>query len=203
MQKYVDQLIEDIEEIIVWYNEGSLPQKSNSFEEQIEEVERYINEKPTKTFGSYTGLTKVQFPPPERLSFDQMNALANALDKLLFTLHIRASIPQIIPVVAAYETFVGLLDRAVMIMKRGLMGIEFCSYEYKKCPWDLTYCTCVEYLEEDEKEVFEKIILPPPAPKNELFDRQITEMDYWKRDAENMSEEDDLFGSEESGTMPF
>lgn len=206
MQKYVNQLIEDIEEIIEWKIEGKTLQKIDSFEEQMEEVEKYISTRPSKTFGDYTGLTKIQFPPPERLSFQQMNELANALDRLLFTFHIRANLPEILPVAVAYQALVDLLDRAVMIMNRGLMGIEFCSYDCQNCPWDLAYCTCIEHADEAGKEMLQNKVIQPIAPKDQLFDRQITEIDYWMRDIDNISEDDSfpLWGDEDSDDdIPF
>ncbi len=200
MQRYVDQLIEDIEEIIKWQTAQKQPSKQSDdddmdMEAEFEEIERYVSGEGEVHFGEHCGLSKIQFPPPERLSFEQMNQISNAMDRLMFSFHLRAALPDVIPVVMAYQTFVNVLEKEVMMMDFGMITIEFCDYEWKQCPWGVAYCTCIDFLEEAEKEEFKQTIKPPIVPQNELFVRQLSEMEYLQKRMEydspsNWTEED-------------
>lgn len=182
MQKYIDQLIEDIEEIIEWKtNYKPQPKPSDDMEAEFAEIERYVSGEGEVVFGEECGLEKIQFPPPARLTLQQMNDVANAMDRLTFAFNLRAALPDVIPIVKAYQTFVGILERKVMIMDFGMVTMEFCDYECQHCPWGLTYCTCTEFGEEAEQKEIQKIPRPPIAPANELFKRQLSEMEYLQK----------------------
>ena len=138
-------------------------------------------------FGSECGLEKIQFPPSERLSFEQMNQVANAMDRLLFSFNIRTSLPNVLPAALVYQTFVNILEEEVMLMDFGMVTMEFCSYEYQQCPWGLTYCTCTEFLDEEEQKQIQKIPKPPVVSPNELFKRQILEMESLQKRMDELS----------------
>ena len=90
MEKYVKQLVEDIHNAHRQLTKEET-QKAETFEQHIAEVERYIageEDLLQQTFGYQCGLNKEQFPPPNRLTFEQMNTVCDAFEKLLSLIHI-------------------------------------------------------------------------------------------------------------------
>ena len=154
MEKYIKQLVEDIRKAHRQLTKEET-EKAETFEQHIEEVERFIageEDLIQKTFGYHCNLSKEQFPPPKRLTFEQMNKICEALDNLLFTWNIRADFPDELPVEMAYETLVSVLDRKFITPTSGFIGLEFCDYLPEECRFK-EYCTCKElFAEMDEEE---------------------------------------------------
>jgi len=153
MRKYIKQLIEDIQNAHRQFTKEEA-EKAQTFEQHIEEVERYIEgeDLSQQPFSYHCGLQKEQFPPVDRLSNEQMNKVCTAFEELLASWNIHAHLPDKIPVEMAYKVLVDLLDEKITIVTTGFIGWEFCDYEPDSCVFK-EYCTCKVMFEEmDEQE---------------------------------------------------
>ena len=153
MEKYIKQLVEDIRNAHRQLTKEET-EKAETFEQHIEEVERYIageEDLIQQTFGYHCGLNKEQFPPPKRLTAEQMNTLCDAFEKLLFSWNTHADFPDNLPIAMAYETLISVLDRKFLTPTSGFTGLEFCDLEPEECRFK-EYCTCKELFAEMEEE---------------------------------------------------
>ncbi len=157
MQKYVNQLIEDIQnahrveeeqaaDLGEHLDEG---EEVEDIREHFEEVERYLNSdsETEPSFADHCGLDKAAFPPADRLSDKQKMEICTAFEKMMQSYNAYPSMPDILPPTMAYDTFVGVLDVRLFLPKLGMVGIEFCDYEPEHCQFG-EYCTCKDL--EDE-----------------------------------------------------
>ena len=154
MEKYIKQLVGDLQNAQRQLTKAE-KEKSETFEQHIEEVERYLagEEELTQfSFGDHCGLKKEQFPPHKRLTYEQINEISEAFINLLFTWNISVDFPDELPVEMAYETLITILDRKFVIPLSGFIGVEFCEDNPDKCRFK-EYCTCKElFAEMDEEE---------------------------------------------------
>lgn len=144
MQTYVDQLLNDIEKAKRKDQPWICAEKPSSFEEEMAEIERWLENDPAFTFSYYCGLRKEEFPPAEKLTDDQIHKLKKQFEDLLYTWNLSANIPEEIPPSKAYTLLVSVLDKKVDIPDTGFMTFEFCAYDPPTCPLD-EYCECREF----------------------------------------------------------
>lgn len=144
MENYITQLLTDIENA----NRPELPLETDDDGSQtIAAVEKWLAQQddPKHTFSYYCGLKREQFPPVDRLTPLQIDSLVEAFEYLLSTWNLEASMPEEVPGAIKYALLVGILDKEVDIVDRGIIGIEFCDYDPNECPFGSEYCTCKDY----------------------------------------------------------
>lgn len=151
MQKYINQLLEDIEAAHRPEAEEQPKDKPFSIEQHFEEVERWLErDDPEHTFSYYCGLQPEQFPPEERLTNKQLRTIYKAFGHLLFSWNLDADIPKSMPLRKAYSFLISTLEHKVEIVNDGFITIEFCTCDPPSCPFE-EYCTCKKYLEESDE----------------------------------------------------
>lgn len=151
MQSYINQLLEDIanaqrEELTLAEIVSGFP---STIEEELEEIERWVEHEPTHTFSYFCGLQKVQFPPADRLTKNQLQQIIKAFNQLLFTWNLDTAIPKKIPPAKYYSLIVSVLDEKIDIVNSGFITIEFCNYDSASCPFE-EYCDCKQFEQEDD-----------------------------------------------------
>jgi hypothetical protein len=152
MQKYINHLLADI--INAQRPDQPIPETnpvSFSDEEKMmqhfEEVERWLENDPVHTFSYYCGLEKVIFPPPDKLTDEQVLQINKAFRHLLFTWNLDADIPKKFPARMKYKLLVSTLDKKTDIVNDGFITFEFCQYDPLSCPFE-AHCPCKNF-EED------------------------------------------------------
>ena len=148
MQSYINHLLSDIteacrEEQPETYSSASGENDVEAIERYFEEVERYLENDPELDFSYYCGLQKELFPPAEKLTNEQLEAVSIAFEKLLFTWNIGVEMPDKLPASQKYNLLISVLERKVAIVENGFETIEFCSYDPPSCPFN-EWCTCKE-----------------------------------------------------------
>jgi hypothetical protein len=148
MQSYINHLLADIaeacrEEQREAYSAAAGENDLEAIERYFEEVERWLENEPEHDFSYYSGLQKEQFPPPEKLTNEQMEAVSLAFERLLFTWNIGVEMPEKLSVARKYSLLISVLERKVAIVENGFETIEFCSYDPPSCPFN-EWCTCKE-----------------------------------------------------------
>jgi len=91
------------------------------------------------------GFEPVQFPPAERLSDEELDALTQALCRLWAAYNFTPVLPDAVPGRLVYPLLLKRMEEPTFVMTRGNIGIEFCHYEPLECPWGLEYCTCKDF----------------------------------------------------------
>jgi len=150
MQKYINQLLEDMMAAHRPAAEEKLQDKPFSIEEHFEEVERWLASEPTYTFAEHCGLKPAQFPPVDRLTDEQLHSLYKAYGQLLYSWNLDADIPESLPLRRAYPILISTLDHKVEMVNDGFIIIEFCSYDVPSCPF-AEHCRCVEFQTESDE----------------------------------------------------
>lgn len=175
MQKYISQLLSDIEYARV---NLSLPftEKQTDFLYWIsdEEEERTA---PVRNLQEWTGITAEMMPPAERLSSEQMNQVLEALKKLLdacnwsFVLQTRA------PENIQYETIRQNFDQEVKIKQSHHGFFAVCKEDttHKECSLGL-YCQCAFYAD-----LFSGFIDEDLTPEEERARELEIEISYLKK----------------------
>ncbi len=114
------------------------------FEKTIAEMEQWRDEKPPERQDMFYhfGFEPEQFPPAELLSDTDLDAISERLCRLWAAYNFTAVVPDNAPGRVLYPLLLGRMKQPTFVMTRGTMGIEFCSYEPKECPFGPEYCTC-------------------------------------------------------------
>ncbi len=158
MQRYVEQLIEDLENVA-----------SQDIQEAYIEVPPHIDEimpdvgelalVPFKPISEWTGIDLVVFPEMRRLSYDQCEALNKAIFKVYDNLKLLLmDKPDVIPEDWLYEVLVSNWDYPVQYLPSSGMDLELCSSDWKTCDYG-EYCDyCGEEYKKRELEEDDEIL---------------------------------------------
>lgn len=170
MEKYIRQLLEQIEAIILKRWEECVPHfyevdtldpylippkgwrpdmqlssiEKNAdleFQAHIEQVEEWLEGNAEFSMFYHFELKKQLFPPPDRLTDAQLDQLCIALLRLWNAFNLSASIPEKAPNRIVYPALLKRMLKPTMIMNSGINGIEFCYYEPSDCVFG-AYCDC-------------------------------------------------------------
>ena len=149
MQKYVDQLILDIQNAERPEEEKkhdtAVLTDEEAMAKHFEDVERWLEgEEPAHTFSYYCDLQKEIFPPADKLTLPQTEQIITAFNRLLFTWNLSAGIIEELPRDKYYTLLISVLDEKTDIVDDGFLVFEFCNYHSPTCPYG-EYCTCKEY----------------------------------------------------------
>jgi len=150
MQTYINQLIEDL--TAAQSKENAINRKliEEDFEAHIAELERYMNGEGKQRIRKIIGKKKEAFPPVERLTDQQLNAVSEALLECLYSWNITIDLPKNIPAALQYKVLVDALKYKVVIVSSGFIHLELCHYDSECCPFGKEFCRCLD-TEEDKK----------------------------------------------------
>ncbi len=208
MQRYIEQLIDDIREATwnlrppheLW--EESKADPDNELElEDMSFVEQYLYGE-TQPIGQITGIATEQLPQPEKLNNEQRALLATELENLLQYFHFRLDFPEKFPAHLRYPFIRDFWGEEHVPLSFGENHIEFCDYDPEDCPFP-GYCTiCFEVaaqMEYDEEhgritdfEFDADDLLPSPEQLEDFF-----------RDREKSTGEDDVRDDPDNNGSPF
>jgi hypothetical protein len=122
---------------------------SDSLDEYLMEMERYVSEDPPSTFGDYCGLKVSDFPPSEQLTEEDMQVVIEAFKKMSYTWNLDFSFPETLPTPIFYKIMVDTLDEKTWIVSSGTVSFDYCSGNPEGCKFG-EYCNCLKYWQEDE-----------------------------------------------------
>ncbi len=125
----------------------------DTFKASIEEMETWMESKPELTMFYHFGLEAEQFPPAERLTDEELEALVFAMRRLWAAFNFTAVLPDHVPARVVYPILLERMGEGAMVMSYGHIGVEFCNYEPSECPFGLEWCSCKEFLEEPQNQV--------------------------------------------------
>lgn len=180
MERYILQLLQDIEALILqrWrrcpphffragipepyltppegWEEGIDDDHIIDFDSNIQmdmsflEMEQWLKGNADSSMFYHFGLEPEQFPPPERLTDEQLDALTQALIRLWAAFNFTAVVPSIAPGRVLYPLLLKKMLEPATVMDFGHVGVEFCDYEPERCPFGIEWCSCKEGVEKDE-----------------------------------------------------
>jgi len=149
MQRYVEQLIEDL-------NEAAEKQHTSPYIEPPAEIEvdPMITElamTPYKTIEKLTGIEQIVFPRSFRLSDKHISLILSTIFKLLDSFNIDlVDKPDYIPNEILYDVLVEYWSDYVQYLPSSGFDLEVCTGDSDTCPY-LGFCNCDEdFLDEDE-----------------------------------------------------
>ena len=147
MDKYVAQLVEMIREA---HENKPEPRIFQSFEEEMQDVESFLVESHT-SLEFHFGISQDYFPPVEKLEEKHFDILVPEILSLWDTFRYLTSFPEKLPSRLKYQRLREELKKNHPLVKgtNGMIGIEWCHYDPKECPFPFDYCSCKgHYLEE-------------------------------------------------------
>jgi hypothetical protein len=146
MQKYIDQLVDDLNETA-----QSLPNLPYiEIPDQFKELEDLaeLATSPFKTIEELTGISKELFPPMIQLDADQCKQVNRAIFKIYDALRLQPTdIPPNYPEELLYDLLTSHWQYPVQYLPSSGMDLEFCTGEAETCPY-VGYCDCGEPFEE-------------------------------------------------------
>lgn len=124
------------------------PVHPQSFEEEMEEVERWVaGEEAPHTFGYWCGLNVADFIPAEQLTDTEMLQLCKAMEHLMFTWNLDICLPEKLPPHLRYSFIVDTLNEKTFIPASGFVGFDYCTGYAPDCVFK-KYCSCLQYWNE-------------------------------------------------------
>jgi hypothetical protein len=112
------------------------------------EVERFVSEDPSATFGDYCGLRASDFPPAEQLSEQDMQWVIDAFKIMSYTWNLDFSFPDTLPTPLYYTFMVETLDEETWIVNTGFFSFDYCTGNKEGCKFE-AYCSCLKYWQEN------------------------------------------------------
>jgi hypothetical protein len=144
MHPYLPHLLSDIE-AACRTEIPEEPVRKISFEEEMEEVEKWLEgEEPDHTFGYYCRLEADNFPPPEQLTKKDMKEVCKAFKHMMFTWNLDISLPKNFPTSFQYSFLIKTLNEKTAIVNSGFMGFDYCTGYAPDCVFK-EYCMCLKH----------------------------------------------------------
>lgn len=212
MQRYVDYLLEDIdqakEHVPVLYQED----EHDMFLVSVQE-ERVTA--PVKPLGEWLRLDKIIFPPAKKLNELQLKSVMLALEDLLLVYNYIIYFPLNVSLEKKYEALIEHFDVPTPFLTYNFWQLNFCENKKENCPYDSENCSCTasvegvqEWVEGDEwvfdiEELLEQIIdLDANAKQIIYLEFEEEDLDFFFDEEEellwlddDMDEDIDLGGS--------
>jgi hypothetical protein len=146
MELYMTQLSEDLRiasKKAATSAERELAAMSNDdvFEQHLLDVEKYIHGE-REALSAILGFEQPQFPPPERITITQQEALFADMNALLHAFNFCAEFPPDLPAHLKYAVLRENWDMECVLVASGCSHLEFCEYEPKECPFPKEHCMC-------------------------------------------------------------
>lgn len=143
MQRYLNQLIEDMHLAATLVSQSRIPETvfDPNYMMELEAMEEL-------PMSEWFGLSKEQFPPADRLDAGQQKQMAEEFEKLWAAFSFDPYFPEGLPARRRYELMRDYLDHKCTHWPGGwIQTFEFCNYEPDNCPFGTEYCRCkdVEY----------------------------------------------------------
>jgi hypothetical protein len=149
MQQYIQQLIADMRQAAV-----NLPAKPYyDIPPEAEGIEYVIEwENATaKPMKEWIGIAKEHFPPPDKLTDDELAVMVDEILKLWAAYNFYTDFPENLPVRIAYKVLVDFFDKPVAWVSQGNSHIEFCDYDPNNCPFPAAFCRCKDFADETDE----------------------------------------------------
>lgn len=131
MQRYIEQLIEDID-LQISKTRNAL-NNNVSDDEEFEKPELYENSE-QKRIEDYIGIETSCLPPDERINEEQLRDLFPKLLELLECRKLYLDFPCELPIRIKYKLMRKKWSEEILIIESGETHIEFCSYLKESCP---------------------------------------------------------------------
>lgn len=142
MEKYIEQLIEDLEELASSSHEMPYIESPPHLEEAPDIAELALV--PYKTILEWTGLDPDIFPDMTQLNAAQCKSVNEAIFKVFQAFHIDLiDIPKDISSEILYDALITNWDQYVQYLPSSGFDLEFCSGDPMTCPYG-EYCDCGE-----------------------------------------------------------
>ena len=161
MQRYVEQLITDLEEAAS--NPPALPYFETPPEIEIDDEISELAQVPFKSIEEWTGVQQIAFPHSFYLDDTQIEIITKAIFKVFDCLRLELiDVPQDIPAEWLYDVLVEYWVDKVQYLPSSGMDWEICTGDPQTCPYG-EYCDCGEELPDDGP--------PQPFDENEDIDK--------------------------------
>ncbi len=157
MHPYLPHLLSDIKAA----HRSEVPKERTrkmSFEEQMEEIEKYTEADPPHTFGYYCGLESVNFPPQEQLTGKDMKQVCSAFEQMTLTWNFCIDLPKNLPTALRYSLLVEIIDEKTAIVNHGTIHLDFCTGYAPGCLLK-EYCSCLKYWNNPPKDDMDQMPL--------------------------------------------
>lgn len=153
MHPYLPHLLSDI--AAAYRSEIPLvKEQPKSFEEEMEEVERWVEgEEPAHTFGYYCNLETINFPPAEQLTDKEIKQIITAFVQMMFSWNLGIDLPESLPLPIAYKMTVDMLEMKTEIVNSGMMSFDFCTGYAPDCIFK-EHCPCLKFWSDSNDEDF-------------------------------------------------
>jgi len=146
MERYIEQLIEDIQKAafnfrppyVIW-SQFKVNSANDLELEDVATIEKQVNDK-KKPLSTITGFDFGLLPPSGKLNSPQMARLAAELEKLLQIFHFALDFPENYPADLRYPFILMIWDKKFVPMPFGDFHIGFCDMKEDECPFP-GYCT--------------------------------------------------------------
>ena len=151
MKKYLHQLLSDIRNAHRHPSQNANFVEHASFLEEMDVIEKWATGSEVQfPLSHHCGLNMEQFPPSNLLKQDEMKILNTAFHNMLDSWHIKAELPDNLPVDRAYQLLVPLLERDIVFFPGGTLHIDFCTGYAPDCELK-EYCPCQKYYKNFKK----------------------------------------------------
>lgn len=140
MQKYLDQLIEDMQMIGNKAKSNLIPDESFDPVKMME-----MEESPEQTMGFWFGLSQECFPPSDKLNEHQLEQMTIEIEELWGAFGFVPDFPDKLPARRKYELMREYLNQPCQYWAKGwILHFEFCQYDPNECPFGSEFCRCKE-----------------------------------------------------------
>lgn len=159
IQRYIEQVIEDIDHLL----EKDPPYKNTNppldFLEEMELFEDSILNNRGMPVVKYSSISKNQLPPAESLSLKQLRDLKEKILDLLQHCNLILEYPEQLPDDSVYHVIRENWETFILPESDFYIHHEFCDYDFEACPFP-GFCNHCEELNNDIDEISEKEELP-------------------------------------------
>ena len=140
MQRYIKQLIEDLEDAADKKHTPAYIEAPPHLENMPDIAELALV--PFKTISELTGIDQICFPEFTKLTFRQAKSVNNAIFKLLESFNIKViDVPEDLPPELLYDVLTYSWDMYVQYLPSSGFDLELCTYDKMTCPYG-DFCDC-------------------------------------------------------------
>jgi hypothetical protein len=150
MKSYLTFLLQDLKKAHRASIQDPVGDAPKTFLREMEAIEQWASGKnPPATFLEYSGLTTEQFPPPEKLTQEELATIVGAFHEMLATWNMQTDFPPDFPMERAYPLLIDLLKREAWYLPGGTLHFDFCTGYAPDCVLK-EYCSCKKYWDQED-----------------------------------------------------